>query len=204
MNYIISFPRSGQHLTEGVLTYLSSEYKLEFKYCDYYNSCNKIPCDCGSNFQKNHDFSLKPLSDDYNKDLINISDDDNYLVLYRKDMITQLESYYRYSLKLYSKEYQFDDLIDFIKNNIDYYKNFVNKWVIDKSNVLSIDYSDLVDNFNESFKTIVNHFFGKKIDFDLTNTDFKINDGFKCFNTSKIEIKNKIEDDIYNKIRLLI
>lgn len=205
MNYIISFPRSGQHLVEGVLTYLSSKFEFEFKYCDYYNSCNKIPCTCGCNFQKNHDFSLNPLSDNHNINLINISNDDKYLILYRKDMIIQLESYYRYSLKLYSKEYQFDDLINFIKNNIEYYKNFINKWVNNKnSNILVIDYYDLVDNFNQYFKTIVNHFFEKNIDFDLTNINFKVRNGIKGFKTSKIEIKNEIDDFVYNKIKLLI
>jgi hypothetical protein len=202
MNYIISFPRSGQNLTESVLSHLSNKYNFEFNYCDYYNKCNNIPCSCGSNFQKNHDFYLNPLSNQFNLDFIEISENDKYLVLYREDMILQLESYYRYYLKFKNKEYNFEELLNFIKNNIDYYKNFVNKWVKSgKENIIVIEYYDLVNNCDESFSKIVNHFFNKKINDKLSNIEFSVGDGFNSKKKSKISLINKIDSELYEIIK---
>jgi hypothetical protein len=82
---IISFPRSGQHLFERMIKHISLYYKKEFSYCEYYNCCKKIPCTKKSIFQKNHDFDLK----------LQLQKNDKFIILYRKDKIAQLESYYR-------------------------------------------------------------------------------------------------------------
>lgn len=56
---LISFPRSGQHLISEVLRLIYKEHNYDFSYCEYYRCCNKVPCQFGSMFMKNHDFLLQ-------------------------------------------------------------------------------------------------------------------------------------------------
>ena len=39
--YLISFPRSGQHLLERILSNMFDYYNLQFSYCEFYNSYYK-------------------------------------------------------------------------------------------------------------------------------------------------------------------
>jgi hypothetical protein len=50
--YIISFPRSGQHLFERLLKHIYEYYKKEFSYCEFYNCCQNIPCQKNVYFKK--------------------------------------------------------------------------------------------------------------------------------------------------------
>jgi hypothetical protein len=121
MNFLISFPRSGQHLTECILRYLCESHGIKYSYCEYYKCCNSTPCKKGSIFQKNHDFGIEN-----GKELVEIDNESKYLVLFRKDSILQLESYYRYILsnsnsnsEKYISEvssYEYDDLLKFVKS----------------------------------------------------------------------------------------
>lgn len=206
MNYIISFPRSGQHLIESVLIYLSNRFDLNFSYCEYYNCCNNILCSNGFLFQKNHDFWIDPRRLDYNLNALEIKKSNKYLVLYRKDMIKQLESYYRYYLKYEEKEYNYNELISFIESNIGYYNNFVNKWVEQEDDkILIIEYYKFLEDPNFYSKNIVKHFFEKDLDFDITNLDFGVKSGInksgQGFIISKIKLRNEIDQNLYNKIK---
>ena len=42
--FIISFPRSGQHVMQRLLNHIYNYYGKEFSYCEYYTCCNEIPC----------------------------------------------------------------------------------------------------------------------------------------------------------------
>ena len=58
---IISFPRSGQHLTEKVLKVICSYFNQPYSYCEFYNCCRTIPCKKKYRFMKNHDCYLNYL-----------------------------------------------------------------------------------------------------------------------------------------------
>lgn len=110
LSFIISFPRSGQHLTSGVLEWLHEKNDLNYGYCEFYNCCRSVPCEKGHNFQKNHDFWLYQ-----NNNLLKIIESHKYLVLYREDIISQLEAYYRYDVRSMNRPYIYSDLIGFIQ-----------------------------------------------------------------------------------------
>ena len=85
--YLVSIPRSGQHMTERSLKMYHELMGLEFKYCDFYSGCRTRPCTCRGPdaFQKDHDFSL----------LSPINENDKYLFLYRSNISRQVEADYR-------------------------------------------------------------------------------------------------------------
>lgn len=194
MNVIVSFPRSGQHLIESVLRFLCTKIGKEFSYCEFYNCCKNLPCEKGSFFSKNHDFQLN----------LNIKDDSKYLVLYRRDIILQLESYFRFQV---GKEYEYDNLLNFIRDNSLFYSEFINKWVYKKyDNVLSVEYYDFVNNPSYYSKLILSHFFND-VDFDdsifedLIKTRLIVFSGKKQLNMDTIRIQNEINIELYQKIK---
>ena len=141
--FIISFPRSGQHLMDRLLKHIYNYYGKEYSYCEYYTCCKTIPCKKESLIQKNHDFDLG----------LKLKLDEKNLILYRKDKIYQLESYFRYEkFKMdkfnsninYKDEKIFNLLIEFIKRKSKYYDDFLNKYI--KSNTykqaLVVEYDD--------------------------------------------------------------
>jgi hypothetical protein len=148
---IISFPRSGQHLTERLLTFYCKKQKIKFSYCEFYNHCKNTPCKDGRLFQKNHDFDLKLPIDASNR----------YLVLYRSNMIEQLEAYFRYELRAnwglqhtsvkinYNNIEKRLSLQRFMESKSQYYFGFVKKWVMcDYRNVFKLEYASLVKDPN--------------------------------------------------------
>lgn len=209
MNYIISFPRSGQHLVVSMLEYLTNKFSLDFSYCDYYNCCNAIPCKEGHLFQKNHDFWTDPYDTKFNLNKIEKNSDDKYLVLYRRDAIKQLEAYYRGWFNLENIKnprlrlvYDYDELLDFITHNIDYYKNFIEKWVNDKSeNILSIEYYDLVNDPDFYCEKIIKHFYDIEIESDIKDQTIEVKDYGKYKKYGKIEIQNQMDINIYNRLK---
>jgi hypothetical protein len=209
MNYIVSFPRSGQHLIESIIRYLYSKLSKEFKYCEYYSCCNSLgKCNLSSNFQKNHDFWLNSnITYEPNKFHINMYD--KYLVLYRKDKIKQLEAYYRYYINSLNvkRNYNYDDLISFINGNSQYYDNFVTKWINnDLDNILKIEYYDFTDDSDFYIKKIYYHFNIEKVKneciFNLKNVQLTVDNGFREREShNKIKINNNIDIELYNKIK---
>jgi hypothetical protein len=147
MNFIISYPRSGQHMVASILEYLVIGHGMEYSYCDFYNCCYSIPCKKGSIFQKNHDFDEN----------ISITSENKYLVLYRKDPILQLEAYARYM-----NTTSFEGMCHFMCSKWHSYDRFVQKWChshSEPSNILVFDYYELLASPVENLKTIFHHFY---------------------------------------------
>jgi hypothetical protein len=195
---MVSFPRSGQHLVEKILKYCCDEHNIEFKYCEFYGCCNSIPCVNGNEISKNHDFSLD----------LEINKNYKYLSLYRKDIIIQLEAYYRYWIKYNGEKYEYKDLLSFIRDKTPYYNEFVNKWINNKNkNILKVEYYEILDNPEKISKKIFKHFFP---DVKIKNSVFKkltdINlevhtPGLEGITYHKIGLINKLDDKIYKKLK---
>lgn len=150
MNYIISFPVSGENNILNMLDILCTKNNIKYSCCNFYNCCKNIICNKQSLFSLNHDFMLD----------IKINPANKYLVVYCNDIIIQLVNYYKYNVLTNKKIYNDKDLINFFNNNIIYYNNFVNKWIKPNySNVLVIDFFDFKFDINNSSKNIFNFFF---------------------------------------------
>lgn len=198
MNIIVSFPRSGQHLVEKILKYCCNEHNVEFKYCEFYGCCNSIPCSKGNEISKNHDFKL----------YLDINNNYKYVALHRKDLILQLEAYYRYHIGINEKKYKYKDLLKFIKKNTNYYNDFVNKWINNENkNILKIEYYELLENPEKVSKKIFKHLFPNiilksKVFKSLNSLEVEVNNtpGVGIF-YHKISLINKIDTEIYNKLK---
>ena len=200
MNFLISFPRSGQHLTECILGYLCESHGVKYSYCEYYSCCKSIPCKQESLFQKNHDFGIEN-----GKEIVEINNESKYLALFRKDPILQLESYYRFVLSKHDNtSYNYDDLLKFVKGKLPYYNNFIKKWVNnDDSNILKVEYYEIINNVFDSSQKIFNHFY-PEITIDkyklnkINNIEFYSSDKN---NLGKVGLKNTINPDIYESLK---
>ena len=204
-HFIISFPRSGQHMMERVLESMYQYYNIDFSYCEYYNCCQQIPCKYQKKFQKNHDFDLT----------LNIDDRYKYLVLYREDYIQQLEALFRlncggdihrtdwkpwkevdYIQFDYTDEKVLSRLIEFVKKSKNWHSNFKKKWVEnDYQNCWKVEYNDFLK-YPEIKTFEVLKFLNPGIRFDYQSVQNIINN-----RTEKISYKNKINIDIYHKIK---
>lgn len=197
--FIVSFPRSGQHLLERLLKHIHNYYNKEFSYCEYYTCCQKIPCNKNSLFQKNHDFNLN----------LKLNINEKFIIIYRKNKIYQLESLFRLnkfrknvfnSNINYKDKETFNNLIRFIKNNSKYYDNFVDKYI--KSNkyqqALIIEYDDFLSQYKNYIKKII-LFLNLKND---KNIDLNIENIINTF--EKIEYKNKLDNEIYKQINKIL
>lgn len=180
---IISFPRSGQHLLSNMIEYISINHNLPYQYCEFYNCCRTVPCAKKSNFMKNHDFD-----NDYT-----ILPKEKYIVLFRKDIVLQLEAFYRFHIKANSLPYNINDLKSFCKSNIDYYKKFIQKWLNnDNENILKIEYYDLVENPKDYMRKIINYLYP---DIELKEIVLE-----NMVNQLKIEVKHTLDPTIYKEI----
>lgn len=157
--YIISYPRSGQHLIEKFLNFYCQQKNIPYSYCEFYSCCRNIPCKKGKIFQKNHDLSLD----------INIEENSKYLVLYRSNFLEQMEAEYRvfrYTMNNIElpKEINYSDteklrLHTHIRKHRNRYFGFIEKWVLNlNSNILKIDYNQLLID-NSLLKNIIHFFF---------------------------------------------
>jgi hypothetical protein len=197
---IVSFPRSGQNLLESIFRKLSPALNIDHSYCEFYSCCKQIPCKAGCKISKNHDFDLK----------LKILDEMKYISIYRRDPILQLEAYYRFSIKFEKSDYNYDSLLLFIKNNIDYYQSFLNKWIYnDNNNILKIEYYDFVSDPNFYVKLVFDHFYKgvdlssidnlSSIEFDVFNPMFNSSDD--VYLTNNIKLLNNLSYEIYNQLK---
>jgi hypothetical protein len=165
-------------------------------------------------FQKNHDLELN----------LNLKLGEKFLILYRKNKIYQLESYFRYKILFGTEKYNsnvdyknktiFNKLIKFIKENSKYYDGFVNKYI--KSNkfkeVLIINYDDFLSKNKDYVKQIIlflNLTNSENIDLDVEKNDLDVEkndlDVENIVNTfEKIEYKNSLDNEIYKKINKIL
>lgn len=196
--YVVSFPRSGQHLLQSILKYVFDHHDLTYSFCEYYDCCNSVPCKHNNIICKNHDFN-----NDYE-----IITDNKYIILYRDNIILQLESYYRHEVKRMNMEYNYDNMISFINMKLQQYNNFKSKWVNNSNrNILKIEYYNLVNNPIDHIKLIMSHIRPTTIlKSDIINKipDLEFNEYGKGTPYNKINIINKISDELYQQIRLEI
>jgi len=194
--FIVSFPRSGQHLIERLLKHIYNYYGKEYGYCEFYSCCGTTPCKKKSLFQKNHDFGLN----------LELKSDEKFLVLYREDKIHQLESFFRFdaffhmdkfnSIVNYDDEIIFNRLIDYIKLKSDYYDGFINKYIKSKQykDSFLIEYSHFLSNPKQYIKQII-------LFLNLTNSETLDLDSENIVHSfEKIEYKNSLDNAIYKKI----
>ena len=161
--FIVSFPRSGQHLLERILRGCYAKAGVPYSYCEHYGAskhrydpklshslechgCRKIPCENGCLFQKNHDLWLKRKKGR----VLNQNDGDKYLVLYRANPVKQMEAYFRYECDVPEvTQENYEKFQKFFSNNITYYRRFIDKWVCNKPNIHVIEYYNLLYNTND-------------------------------------------------------
>jgi len=115
-------------------------------------------------------------------------------------MIEQLESlfrytYYRDNMKHpdYEDNLVYDQLIESIKNKIEYYKQFINKWVERSStNILQLEYSEVIRNPRKYVENLISFLSIPHLDKDIDNI---------IQNIEKIEYKNTIDNTLYCRIQ---
>lgn len=151
---IVSYPRAGYHLMDAVLT----------SYFNYITARNNIGCcrtGCCESPQGENPLKLH-RSHDFN----NLTNPDHYskiIVIYRKDIVEQIDAYIRYA-RLESQKCKketplsleghttFDSIDepynpDQVRWMYSFYNTFVNKWVkTPPINSIVIDYTDLLIN----------------------------------------------------------
>lgn len=149
---LISFPRSGQHLTERLLETVCNYFNQPYSYCEFYRCCNKNPCIKKSRFMKNHDFGFE----------LKINQNNKYIALYRSNFIHQLESYFRINFPNDKTFNYLDDhllysnLLEFIKIKIPLRNEFIKKWINnDNENILKINYDEIIKNPHDYLKKIL-------------------------------------------------
>lgn len=127
-------------------------------------------------------------------------------MLYREDIILQLEAYYRYEIRVNNKPYIYSDLIEFIQKNKEYYKRFIDKWVNNSNpNVYKVEYFELVKNPNHYFGEIMRFFYpnheGEFFNEDLFEVEFDIDNGSRKKEKRKIQLRNNLSDEVYQKLK---
>jgi hypothetical protein len=160
---IISFPRSGFHLLQTIF-----ESYFSIKEC----ACQKNP-DVKTNeiieediaFHRAHDMDLKLNKIQFNK----------IIILYRKDIIEQLDSFFRFQFKnLVIDKNNYNDLsvhsscheldipysskLDFFRIVLKEYKDWVQKWINEPTqNSIIVEYSDFMKNPQETLDKLQEH-----------------------------------------------
>ena len=134
---VITFPRSGCHCIKDTIEDIARACNLEFSFCEYYNCCHTCPCKDSNKYMKNHDF----LDDQQVK-----HEGYKYLILYRNDVIEQLEAWYRYFISINADMYNEEDCKNFITSNMVYYDHFIKKWVETDADdmTLKVNYTDVI------------------------------------------------------------
>lgn len=209
---LVSYPRSGHHLLEKLMTGILKAHNYRHDYCEFYGTntdiacgCRQTPCINNCVIQKQHDFTHSPV--EKNKSYI-------YLILYRKDPIEQLEAHFRYHYykqqgkatgpfkniskhKIdYNDEGMIQECIHFMNTRKDYYYAFIDKWVRKgQSNILAIDYASFVTLPKEYTIMILDHYFP-----DLAFDDKIV---YNVIDDLNIEYKNSIPDFAYQKLHNL-
>ena len=184
--YLLTFPRSGNEMTRLIiLDFLKYKNKKE-NFCCVYTCCKETVCIRNSIYRKDHDFKLDNI----------IKNNKKYLILYRNDMIEQLEAYFRFTKKNivnYDNINEYKELLNFIKLKIPYYKGYIKKYVNQKrDNFLVIDYNNYLNNPIDSVFSILNFF-----DIECTR-----NEVINFLNNRETKIKkiNHLDNNLRKKI----
>lgn len=128
------FPRSGHHLLVSIIhNILVTHFNNKITYCEFYNCCNKFPCEKNSFICKNHDFENNIP---YNNNFF-------YIVQYRRSTHMQMQSFYNCAKKYFDYK---GTITEFITEKKIYYINWMNKWVFktDLKNMFFLEYEELL------------------------------------------------------------
>ena len=179
------FPRSGHHLLLSIINnILAKHFAKQIPYCEFYNCCNKFPCEKNSLICKNHDFDEKLP---YNPNFY-------YIVQYRKSPYQQIQSFYNCAVKYFKYN---KSIIEFIREKKKYYINWINKWVFktDVKNMYFLEYEELIKNPKIHVLNILKNIYPmEKIKMKIIN---------EIILDHNIEIKNKwdlISEEDFNKL----
>jgi hypothetical protein len=181
---LLTFPRSGNYMTKLILKDFFESKNKKITFC--VRCCNNDICKKNSLFKKDHDFKL------IRKRYAN----QKYLILYRRDMIEQLESYFRLiyiQIPNYKNEEDYKNLLNFIIIQKNYYEGFLQKYVNQKKkNTLVIEYNDFLDDPKNNVFKIFKFF-------DIECTKSEVNT-FLDNRKIKIEKKNFLDNELRNRI----
>lgn len=192
---IISYPRSGQHLLQSIIEYVCKSHNLYYKLCLFYKCCKEVPCAVGGNFCKNHDLDMG----------YTIKNDAKYIVLYRKDIVLQLEAQYRNIIKRAKRNYKVEVLRRTCLDKKPYYVNFVRKWVMNKSsNIHKIEYYDLVNNPKEVITKLFGFLYPNLVLNETIINAIPEMEFTAHGVTSKIRLINKMDPELYKTLKNLI
>jgi hypothetical protein len=164
---IVSFPRSGFNILSNIIAnyysvpYCACRRDIDDAYFAY--SENDIA------FHRSHDMLLKINKGSYNK----------FVILYRKDVIEQLDAFFRYQFRKndYGNKHEtgceeldipYSDKKPFFTHVLGQYVKWIKKWVNTPTpNSIVIEYSDLMINPQKNLDKLQEHLLGT-IDSDLS------------------------------------
>jgi hypothetical protein len=197
---IVSFPRSGFHLLQTIF-----ESYFSLKECSCQNNLDVKITACVKEdiaFHRADDMNLKLDKKQFNK----------IIILYRKDVVEQLDAFFRYQFRTYDFAMTFDDnsidhtkchqlnvaytdKIEFFKTVLTQYKCWVNKWITEPTpNSIIIEYSDFMNNPQKTLDRIQEHILESK-DSDLSA---------KIIEEMKIEYKHSLSLEKYKELSNLL
>jgi hypothetical protein len=200
-----SFPRSGHHIITSIIQDYAKECQLEFSYCEFYNHSNTTtpPHQCtifpnckDALLLKTHDFALNSNCNVQEwKKKIEITPDNRYIVLYRRECARQLEAWYRHSKQNSNKDWQsYSDFDEFVKTNIEYYKAFKEKWIVKTyNNVTALTYEDFIKEPLKVMKEIIQIIY--------PDSDIQIPKLRKIILSHNVGWKNTLTSEVYTKLK---
>jgi hypothetical protein len=193
---VVSFPRSGFHLLQTIF----NNY-FNIKECD----CQRNPDVKVEGFinseiaaHRSHDMNLELNKAQFNK----------IIILYRKDVVEQLDAFFRYQFRTFDVDGISDDMafrhtqcdelaisysskLDFFRIVLKQYKDWVQKWINEPTpNSIIIEYSYFIKNPQKTLDRIQEHLLETK-DSELSA---------KIVEEMKIEYKHSITLEKYQKL----
>jgi len=197
---IVSFPRSGFHLLQTIF-----ESYFSIKEC----ACQKSPDSkigvCIKEniaFHRSHDMDLKLNKIQFNK----------IIILYRKDIIEQLDAFFRFQFRTFDFDKTIDDKairhsscheldipysskLDFFRIVLKQYKDWVQKWVNEPTpNSIIIEYDEFIKNPQITLDTLQ--------EFLLETKDSELS--AKIVEEMKIEYKHSLRYEKYKELANLL
>jgi hypothetical protein len=196
---IVSYPRSGFHLLQTILStyFLIQECACEKKL--NVNISKIIKKDIA--FHRSHDMNSKLNKLEFNK----------IVILYRKDVVKQLDAFFRYQFRIFDNEVRITDLIkhskcdelniayseklDFFRRVFKEYTQWVEKWINTPTpNSIIIEYDTFMKNPHETLNMLQYHL--------LNSVDTALSS--KIVEEVKIEYKHSITPEKYTELKTIL
>jgi hypothetical protein len=197
---IVSFPRSGFHLLQTIF-----ESYFSIKECACQKNCDDVVNTCVKEdiaFHRDHDMNLKLNKIQFNK----------IIILYRKDIIEQLDAFFRYQFRNFEFDKQiqntairhsackelvipYSEKLDFFRIVLKEYKDWLQKWVNEPTpNSIIIEYDKFMKNPQKTLDRIQEHVLETK-DSELSA---------KIVEEMKIEYKHSLTPEKYKELANLL